>query len=152
MSLADFQVAKRTITVPSGGGVVSFDVRAVCTQDISNLLRGRMSEIEVFFANFKANAGAGKKTDAKAIGTKLLDSAPDLICQLIAICADEPAMAPTVAMLPIGKQLEALEAIADLTFEAEGGPEKFLESVMRLLSGTTGLVQNLTPSMNGMSA
>ena len=46
--------------------------------------------------------------------------------------------------MPIAVQQDALEKIARLTFDASGGPGKFVEAVIRLVSGTTNLMGSLT--------
>ena len=143
MSLADFDIAMKDVPLPNGK---SFSVRGVSLVDISMLLRNRGDEIRAFFSKYSADDAADQTS---AAGMKLLESAPDLAAELIACAADEPKMVKTALRLPISVQLDALEKIAELTFDAEGGPKKFFEAVIRVMQGTTNLLGDVNRSTIG---
>lgn len=137
MALADITFAKETINLPGGN---SFTVRGISTDDIATLLRSRSDEIGKFFVKY---AGQAKRAgNEAAIGMELLESAPGLMGEIIALAADEPTMAAVASRLPLPTQLEAIEKIASLTFDEAGGVGKFVEAVIRLVSGTTTFLQS----------
>lgn len=148
MALADFDTATEEVALPKGK---SFSVRGICLDDLTLLLRHRGAEIRAFFAKYNADPAKGGLPAAFSadVGMTLLEAAPMLVAEIIACAADEPAMIAKAAKLPLNAQLDALEKIATLTFDAEGGPKKFIEAVIRVMSGTTDLMIDLNQSKIG---
>lgn len=152
MALEDYEIATEEVSLPKGK---SFSVRGIGLEDVTVLLRKRGPEIRTFFAKYSGSAAgkSGLPSGFSAdLGMQLLDAAPKLVGEIIACAADEPAMADKAAKLPLNVQLEALEKIAALTFEAEGGPKKFFEAVIRIMGGTTDLMIDLNQSKIGSLA
>lgn len=135
MALSDFVLPTKEVQLPGGG---NFAVRGVSLQDIAVLLAQHGPTMEAFYQRFSTD-----QQSAMEVGMGLVKEAPALVAQIIAIAADEPDMASTVLRFSITVQQEALEAIAKLTFDAAGGPGKFLEAVTRLVSNTTNLMAKL---------
>ncbi|MEL4071752.1 hypothetical protein WKW50_16530 [Ochrobactrum sp. GPK 3] len=149
MALSDYVVETREIAVPKASPL---SVRGLSLVDVTRLLSTRGKEIQTFFQKYisEIQAGGNPKADLPAnLGQTLLDSAPSLVAEIIAHAADEPQAVHQASRLPITTQLEALEAIGQLTFDAEGGPKKFLEAVIRIMSGATGMMSGLNQSQIG---
>ena len=70
---------------------------------------------------------------------------PDLVAAVIALAADdyEPDTIAVARKLNFQYQLEALEAIFHNTFQSEAELKKFMESIIRMLSGASGLVKQM---------
>jgi hypothetical protein len=136
MAISDFQLPTEEVLFPNGG---SFAVRGLSLQDITLLLGQHGSSMESFFDQYNGN----KDQSAMDIGMNLVGKAPSLVAQIIASAADEPDMATKIIRFPIVVQQDALEKIARLTFDASGGPGKFVEAVMGLVQGTTNLMSKL---------
>lgn len=131
MAIHDFVLPTLEVTLPGGA---SFAVRGLSLQDVTLLISQHGPVLEEFFNKYSNEA------DAMQVGLGLLGKAPDLAAAIISLAADEPGEARKILRLPIAVQQDALEKIAHLTFEASGGPGKFVEAVMRLISGTTNLM------------
>lgn len=149
MALADFDIATEEVALPKGK---SFTVRGICLSDISLLLRNRNSEIKAYFAKYSQSGGVAPATFSSELGMSLIDAAPMLVAEIISCAADEPTMVERAAKLPINTQLDALQKIAALTFDAEGGPKKFVEAVISIMQGTTDLMVDLNQSKIGSLA
>lgn len=128
-------IARRTISTPGG----SFAVRGLSPHDVFAIYRRRAGEMALWFERMQASDRFS--LDAMpAVATSLLDTAPDIGAELIAAAADAGTDAEAVGIarqLPIGVQVEALEAIASLTFTQEMPPKKLLEIVVRMARGLT---------------
>ncbi|MBK3745539.1 hypothetical protein G3A39_40990 [Paraburkholderia aspalathi] len=157
MALSDYNILTQDIALPGGN---SFPVRGLSLIDVTSLFRSRGPEIQAYFAKYMGDKPTGKGAKATdlasklsgELGIQLLDAAPMLAAEIISCAADEPSMAYTASRLPITIQLEALEAIATMTFDAAGGPKKFMEAVMRVLQGTTSFMGDLNQSTIGLLA
>ena len=145
MALKDFVIPTKEISFPDGS---TFAVRGLSLQDITTLLSRYGSEMEMFFQRYAGN----DNVNPLAVGMDLLNQAPALLSTIIALAADEPDGGPIVARYPLNVQQEAIEAIAQLTFDAAGGPKKFIEAVARLIKGMTNLMPEPHPSTNGSQA
>lgn len=135
MALADFVLPTLEVPLPDGS---SFAVRGIAAQDVAILIAAHASTMETFFARFQSGEAQGQ-TDL-AMGMSLITEAPALMSKIIALAADEPGMESVVGKLPIGIQLDALQKIAKISFEASGGVGNFADAVARLVKGTTGLL------------
>ena len=62
---------------------------------------------------------------------------------IIACGVGEPTEWQKAMQLPISIQAEALLHIGILTFAADGGAEKFMQTVLKVMSGVTALPANL---------
>lgn len=158
LSDLDFEDATRAIKLPNGG---SFTVRGIAMSDISRIVRSNTHDIEGFFMKFmgdreQAMASPDPKFAAVGMATKfgkdLLMGAPALAADIIAAASDEPHLAHKVQRMPFPAQLEALEAIADLTFNGDDGIKKVGEVIIRMLKGATSLVEDQNRSEIGSLA
>lgn len=102
MLLKDIALPTKEIAVGEG----SFVVRGLSLQVVGDLLESHREQILGLF---------GGETDP---GT-LLQESPRLAARMIAHAADEPGEADKVTQLPVGVQVNALEAIWDLTIPDE---------------------------------
>ena len=90
----------------------------------------------------------GTSLDTSALKDVILDGiekAPAIFAEVIARAADEPDLAPQARLLPLGVQVEAIGEIVRLTLKAEGGVEKFSETVTKLARSLSGLVGGRAP-------
>lgn len=141
MAIADFILPTEEVKIPGG----SFAVRGLSLEDVTVLISSHGPVMEDFFARYSGN----EDFDAMQIGMNLVNSAPALVAQIIALAADEPDQAQKIRKFAINVQQEALEKIAKLTFDASGGPGKFIEAVIRLVKGTTNILTGAFPSQIG---
>lgn len=147
MSLANYRV--RTKEVSLGGGE-SFDVRGLSLPDLTTLLDYHGAEARSLFKLFTESSEQGMDLDSVGLITRtMMNTAPDLVARIIALASGEADVFETAKTLPIPVQLDALEKVGNLTFEASGGPKNFLETVIRLLSQTTGSLESLKGLMTG---
>lgn len=142
MALKDFVLPTKEVALPDGS---SFAVRGISLEDITTLIADHGPVMEDFFRKYSGDTSQSPLE----VGMNLIGQAPLLVANLIALAADEPKMTAVIRRFPLNVQQEALEKIADLTFDASGGPGKFMEAVIRLVKGTTNLMGGLTPSPNG---
>ena len=145
MALEDFELPTLQVGLPGGD---SFAVRGLSLQDITKLMSQHGNEMEAFFQKYAGNPNASPLS----VGMDLLDTAPVLLNKMIAMAADRPHLADKVAKLPLTVQQEAIEHIAQLTFDAAGGPKKFIEAVVRLIKGVNNLMPESQPSKIGSQA
>lgn len=138
MALEDFVLPTEEVQLPGGK---SFAVRGLSLQDITVLISKHGPTMEEFYRRYSAD----ENNNPLQVGMDLIGQAPSLVAQIIAIAADEPNMADRVIRLPIVTQQDALEKLGKLTFDASGGPKKFVEAVIRLVQSTTNLLSERTP-------
>lgn len=137
MALEDYVLPTLEVQLPDGKK--SFAVRGLSLEDVTVLIADHGPALEGFYAKY---SGADT-SEALAVGMGLINQAPVLAAQVIALAADSRDKTELVRKLPIVVQQDALEKIALLTFDANGGPGKFIEAVVRLVKGTTNLMSNL---------
>jgi hypothetical protein len=128
----------------SGG---SFTVRGLTVEHIAFLVQSHSAKLNGVFNLFTEKAKDGGDIEGQELGAVLmpfLQSAPEVIAHIIACGSGNPKEASMAAQLPLPVQIEAMEHIIGFTFDAEGGPKKLMETVIRLAQGTTGLLQNLS--------
>jgi len=143
MALEDFELPTLEVGLPGGD---SFAVRGLSLQDITKLMSQHGNEMEAFFQKYAGNPSASPLS----VGMDLIDTAPMLLNKMIAMAADRPHLTDKVAKLPLTVQQEAIEKIAQLTFDAAGGPKKFIEAVVRLIKGINNLMPESQPSPSGL--
>src|SRR5690606_9829538 len=132
MALKDIIAPEREIKFMD----TSFTVGALDLTLVLLLLKARMPEAKSLFDEAKRK-GLVDNPDPMSIALMLMQLAPDFVAEAVAMAAGEPDMADKVRKLPVGTQLEAIDAIMDLTFEAEGGVKKFGETLVRLVQKAT---------------
>lgn len=140
MGLKHLKLPEAHIELPGGG----FAVRGLSLNDIAFLVQRHGAKLQALFTQFTTNATGEISTEAvAAFALPLIQAAPEIAAELIACASGDPDDADIAASLPFPVQVEALEKLASLTFDASGGPKKLLETVLRLAQGTTGLLASL---------
>ncbi len=139
MALEDYVLPTAEVQLPDGKN--SFAVRGLSLEDVALLISDHGAALEGFYGKYSGSSSA----EAMAVGMSLIGQAPILAAQIIAIGADSREKVDLIRKLPIVVQQDALEKIARLTFDASGGPGKFIEAVLRLVKGTTDLMSTLAP-------
>lgn len=148
MALKDLFVP--TVTIKTSGG--EFAVRGLSLNDILRLVEKHRASMNTLFQKFvQSGEDLGLENSAQ-MGAVLVESAPDVAAEIIALAADEPDQLETVKSLSFPVQLDTLEQIGRLTFEAAGGPKKVVETVIRVIQGATNLLGDLQTSKPGSGA
>jgi hypothetical protein len=143
MSLLDFVIPTQTFKSPNGG---SFAVRGLSLNDVTTLLNSSETELRAMFNIFLGVDQNAAASDLLQTAVPALQQFPKLASLMIALASDEPEAAAVVAKLPMQTQIDALEAILRLSFDAEGGPGKFFDTVTRAFNGITTLSRSGTVS------
>jgi hypothetical protein len=138
MSLKDFVIPIKTIQTPNGA---SFAVRGLSLNDITTLLNSAEPELRAMFSIFLGVDNKMQAGDLLSTAIPAMQQFPKLASAMIATAADEPDSVGIVERLPMSTQVEAMEAILQLSFDSEGGPGKFLGTVTRAFNGLAALTQ-----------
>lgn len=150
MSLKNLKLPTEVVNVPGGG---SFTVRGLALADITAIVRGRGPQIRALFDQYAGRAMESiGDDDLNEIGSSLLEMAPEIAAVVIAHASEydpDPDTIGVAALLPFPVQLDAIEKIGKLTFDAEGGPKKVVETVIRVMQGTTNLMADMRVSTAG---
>ena len=137
MSLKDLVAQTATVSVPSAGGPVPLVVRGLGLGAIMALMRNYGDTLESLYT--KAAAGEMEADMLGGLISEAMARSGDLVADIIAWGCGEPDQADQCKLIPVGAQVELLEAILLLTFAAEGGPKKLMETVIRAMSGFNSL-------------
>ena len=140
-ALEDLVLPTMEVELPDGN---SFSVRGFSLQDVTQLLTQNGPVMEDFFARFRGQSDTDISANPMTVGLELLAQAPGLVAEIIAMAADAPHLKDKIRKLPLTTQQDALQKIASVTFDASGGPKKFAEAVLQLVSGTTNLMSGLS--------
>lgn len=139
MGLKDLSLPTSNVSLPNGE---SFDVRGVNLTDITVLIRHHRPALVEFFNSTISGNGEVNLDSPMVLLEGALTALPEVAAELIALAADSPESALIASRLPFPVQFDALEKIAVLTFEAEGGPKKVMETVIRAIQGINSLAQS----------
>lgn len=139
MGLRGIKLPEARIQVLDG----EFAVRGLSLDDITFLVQRHGAGLQAAFAQMMASDGELSTDTVAAFALPFLQSAPEIAAEVIACASGDKDAADVAAALPFPVQIEALEQIARLTFEASGGPKKLVELVIRLAQAMTGLLQDL---------
>lgn len=131
MSLADYQPLRSVVTF--GGGELS--VRGLSLDDVAVLMNQHLVDLEKLFDLYDGSV----REDVKVLATAqfaigLTREAPALVANVIALACDEPGAVANARKLPMPVQVEAIKAIATLTFAEAGGAKNFLSSLSNLIA------------------
>lgn len=148
MGLKHLKLEEAVVEVPGG----EFAVRGLNLNDIAFLVQRHGATLQSIFTQFLQQPADGELTTDRvaAFALPLITAAPRIAAEVVACASVKPWEEVTeddlkgAYSLPMPSQLEALEHIARLTFAAEGGPKKLLETVIRLAQGTSGLLASLS--------
>jgi hypothetical protein len=135
MALSDITVPTEVISV----GTNNFTVRGLCFDDVTRIIQKHQVAVE------KVIDAYGNKVPDAAILQMLIGELPDLTAQVIACAADEPDNIAIARKLPMPKQVEALVAIAKMTFDEVGGVKKFADQLADLFGGLRSSLPASTP-------
>lgn len=129
MSIHDYKPAKAEVVFKGG----SFAVRGLALDDVAVLMRSHLTDLNALMNIYDSTGSDAVKTNAMAkYALKLVQEAPGLVANLIAIAADEPNEVDLFRALSMPLQLRAIEKIGELTFVEAGGPKNFIESLINL--------------------
>lgn len=134
MALSRYLIATEKVEIPGNEDLV---VRGLGVPEAVFLARSFFSEMQSLLE--QAIAGKLDGSSAESVIASLGENAPRLMGAIIACAADEPDQVGTAMRLPLSVQIDALEKIGRLTFVGEGGAEKFMETVIKMLSGAADL-------------
>ena len=144
MSLKSLTLPSRTVATPGGDLVV----RGLSFNSAMGLINRHGPILMALFQQYVGVAETEQRLlMAQAVTTTLLQTAPELIAEIIVLGAgdsveDNDAL-DMAAGLAIASQMEVLSAIAEMTFDSEGGPGNFLRLVLKTAQGTTSLFNDL---------
>ena len=139
MGLRGITLPEAKIELPGGG----FAVRGLSLDDIIFLVQRHGAGLQEAFNRMMATTGELSTDTVASFALPFLQAAPEIAAEMIACASGDKEAADVAARLPFPVQIEALEQIARLTFEASGGPKKLVESVIKLAQGMTGLLTDL---------
>lgn len=139
MNLADIQIPTADVETPGG----SFAVRGLGIADFMQLVPKHLTPLNDVFKRAQSGELSVDVADMAGVAAILQQAAPNFVAEAIACASDAPEQAAKVAKLGLGVQLDALEKVATLTFAAEGGLKKVVETVIRIAQGTTGLLETV---------
>lgn len=146
MALADYEPLRRDIALPGGS---SFAVRGFSLEDITLLIDKHGEDIQRFFDRYAQETTRPDDVSPVAAIMDVLRQAPELAASIIARAADEPGTESKIRKLPIGVQVDAMQKVADLSFEVSGGPGNFVEAVISLMRGLGSAASSRSASMLG---
>ena len=134
MGLKNLVIPEVAIKVPGNDDLV---VRGLGIDSVMFLVRHHRETLEDLFT--QAQNGEIAAENAEKFAVELI-SASGVLCGMIIACgAGEPDAWQTAMQLPISIQVEAIVQIGILTFAAEGGVEKFMQTVVGVMSGVAAL-------------
>lgn len=123
-----------TLEIPYGRNNRKLVVRGLSLTDVSKIIVDHKEDLDFLFDDkTKDAAKEAVKDDPKAFGWKLVTQFPVLASKLVALAADMPDRAGEVMNLPAPVQLNAIEAIYQLTVEDNGGLQDFLDRILRTI-------------------
>lgn len=149
MALSDYEIPRTTIKLDKRNKI---EVRGLGLEDVSFLVRIHKGEVDDLINAFRKKVvnndpakNAEGNFDPTAIDDLVKSGGDDLIygflqqfpllaANVIAVACDEPNSWQTARQLPLPTQVEALLAIARLTFEDAEGFKKFVGNVSAVLS------------------
>lgn len=143
MGLRDLRIPRATIRVPGAEeGYDSFTVRGLSLPDVQTLAEKHGPTFALLFDKFKTLAD-NTPAEMAVIAKAVLDLAPALAHESIALASGEPDAADVIKELPLFTMLEALEWVFVLSFRSEEEVKKALEIVTRAATGAQSLIGSL---------
>ena len=149
MGLKDLSFPSQVVETPGG----NLTLRGLCLEDVIQLVNSHKTVVEKMFDRATQVQSAEEdilekeilsQFDSGDIAGKLIQEAPIVAAHVIALGAgegDEESI-KIARELPVTIQVECLDKIGTMTFIAEGGAKKFLETVIRVAQGTTNLIKD----------
>jgi hypothetical protein len=130
-----------TVIETSGG---MFSVRGISLEDIQVVAADHGPSMLILYNKVTAGEDVTKQ-EIQTIIKDLLPQFSTLFGAIIAAASDDycEKTVEVARKLPFHKQAEALEAIFRLTFSSEAELGKFMESIIRMMSGARGLLDQM---------
>ena len=129
----------QTKAISIKGSADALVVRGLAFEDVTLLIQQHLPEITAAVEQYRGSlTEVYSQRSMEGFLASLLTGFPKLTAHLIAHAADEPDAHETVAAYPMGVQLLALTAIAELTMEDAAGlsdPSPALGSAIRAVLG-----------------
>lgn len=140
MALRDLRLPTTTISTPGG----SFAVRGISLSDVMTIANTHGPALAMVFGKL-VNGDKVSVQDVRTLIASIAPQVPDLVAAIIASAADDYSEegVKMAGKINFQYQVEALEAIFHNTFQSEAELKKFMESVIRMLGGATGLIQQM---------
>ena len=138
MGLKNLLIPEVAIEVPGNDPIV---VRGLGIDSVMFLVRHHRDTLELLFS--QAQNGEIKAENAELIALEVIGSSAVMAGMIIACGAGEPEEWQKAMQLPISIQAEALMQIGLMTFAADGGVEKFMQTVLTAMSGVAALPAKL---------
>lgn len=132
MALADYQPRRHQLVVD---GQPLCTLRGLTTPDIAVLVEAHHPDLLALMDLINVGR-ALEDGELMTITVSLLQHAPGVAANIIAIASDEPTSGPVAEKLPFPVQLEALQAIGDMTFTEAASVKKTLGVIAALLQKT----------------
>lgn len=134
MALRDLKLPSTNIETPGG----SFEVRGLSYSDLMMLATTHGSQLGLLFG--KITEGGGSPITEERVKSTISNLAPqfaEIVAAAIALAADDysPEGIEIASRLSFNKQTEALEAIFLNTFQSEAELKKFMETIIRMITG-----------------
>jgi len=149
MGLKNLHSLEVTIDTPHG----PLSVRGLSLDDVTRLVRRHRAITAALYDQM--TTGGIALDDHTILGGVIMDQAPDLAAEIIALAAGDGDEASIIIAkrLPFPIQLEVLEAVGNQTFSTEAGTKKVVETVGKVLRAMSGVLTNLTasPTSSGVS-
>lgn len=141
MGLMSWAAPRKEVELPGGD---SFFVRGLCLEDITKLWGIYGEELfDIFngmetFASNKDEKEALLQAGLVAWISRLVTEFPDVVSTVIAVVsdvdADLDAVVAQVKLLPVATQVDALNAVYQLSVTEVGGSKKFVSHLSSLLA------------------
>lgn len=145
MSLKDFVIQTKTIKMRAGeltlNGLTFNELTALLLNDEEGV-----HQAYTLYEKYSRQDGSIDMANLKAFGMDLVKKFPDFVARLIALSCGELDQWPKAARLPAPAQLEALIAVAQLTFEEPSAVKKFIEQLIEAMEATTMAMEALKNS------
>lgn len=128
MALSSYVERQDSVEIPGNEPLV---VRGFSLPDILLLIHRHKGMVEELFG--RVASGELKSDTVEQTIMAVVGEFSPVVGQVIASAAGEPDQWETAMRLPLGVQVEALDKIITLTFEANGGVEKFMGIIAKAL-------------------
>lgn len=127
----------RRVDVVDANDIVMADVRGLAFADINNLVSMHFDNLDKLLTVWDHYKEISKRQDAGSVMTdadfanmivNICQMAPGIICDVIALAADEddPEALKEISRWPMHAQARAIQAIYALTVQDFGGPAKLI--------------------------
>ena len=140
MGLKNLQLPTESITI--AGEVIPLN--GLSLPDVTTLIRRHGAAMNDIFERVSGEVKKGEENfDVKSILVTLAQETPVVVAEIICLSARELDAVEETLRLPFPVQIEALEKIVRVTFDAEGGVKNFAETVIRIANSLSGSIQAL---------